>query len=282
MTQLVLRFDIDTTRCIQDGMPNLLRLAREQGVRFTFFCNMGRAISWPALVRNSFRRSHHGRGPYSARKLSSITKLGIRHLLRTVLVNPRVGASNPDILGEALNDGHDVGLHGGKNHGDWQYNFQNWSIQRIEQEVAAGKALYERAVGVSPWIFSSPGWQGSDTLDSVLRSTGFKASADRHGPDENDVIFRDGFCTLPTNLVAEPGGVAFIESLAAQGLDDQAIVERFAEQLHDDRKLLVLYDHPCFAGIRGLNALRGVVQYALEQGIELIPYSSLMEAEPTS
>ena len=36
MKSLVLRFDVDTYRCINEGVPNLLRLAREEQVKFVF------------------------------------------------------------------------------------------------------------------------------------------------------------------------------------------------------------------------------------------------------
>ena len=43
--KLVCRFDIDTHKCIRDGVPNLLEISEERNVRFTFFLNAGRAIS---------------------------------------------------------------------------------------------------------------------------------------------------------------------------------------------------------------------------------------------
>src|SRR5687767_11696740 len=39
------RFDIDSYRCLVEGVPNLIRVAAELDCAFTFFATMGRAIS---------------------------------------------------------------------------------------------------------------------------------------------------------------------------------------------------------------------------------------------
>lgn len=37
MNRLVFRFDVDTHKCIRDGVPNLLEISDEMDVPFTFF-----------------------------------------------------------------------------------------------------------------------------------------------------------------------------------------------------------------------------------------------------
>ena len=280
MKLLVLRFDIDTFRCIKEGVPNLLDLAREEQVRFTFFCNMGRAISRPALFRKlllQHRPSAHGMR--SEAKLSASVKLGYSQILGTILMNPMVGMSHPQTLRRVRHEGHEVGLHGGRNHGAWQHEFRGWDASRIRREVSAGKFMFEQAVGTPPRLFSSPGWQGSGALNSILKDMGFKASADRHGADERTIECNDGFCTLPTNLLAEPGGVAYFESFAARGEGNGEVVERFREALEDGRRLYVLYDHPCFAGTRALETVRAVIRCAAESGVEITTFSDLMRQQ---
>lgn len=279
MKFLVLRFDIDTYKCIKRGVPNLLRLASEEQVTFTFFCNMGRAISRPAILRRLARaakvRSRAGRHE----KLPTLAKLGLGHTLFTLLCNPRVGMSCPDIVRQIDALGHDLGLHGGRNHGDWQNAFNGWSPERIRGEVSAGGMMFEKVLRRPPVLFSSPGWQGSHILDAILREMGFKASANRHGAAENGIACQNGFCTLPTNLVGEPGGVAYFESLAARGLSGTAVIEDFRNRLNDDGDLYVLYDHPCFAGVEALDDVRRVVRSALEHGVEVTTYSQMMQRQ---
>lgn len=276
MKSLVLRFDIDTYRCINEGVPRLLQLAREEQVNFVFFCNMGRAISRLALLGRLLHRESSTATGNTARKLTASIKLGRYEMFRTLLFNPLVGMSRPKPLQQAHAEGHDLGLHGGRNHGAWQYGFRNWKENRIRSEVAAGKAMFERSVRHPPTLFSSPGWQGSALLNSILKEMGFKASADRHGPRESDAICEDGFCTLPTNMVSEPGGVAYFESRAARGYDGRDLVQEFQASLQDNRRLYVLYDHPCYAGVRALDSVRAVLRCAMENGVAITTYSALI------
>lgn len=279
MKSLVLRFDIDTYRCIRTGVPNLLKLAREEQIKFTFFCNMGRAISRPAMLGRLLRPRPTARAADGAYKLPASVKLGHFEILRTLLLNPAVGTSCHEVVRQIHDEGHDLGLHGGRNHGTWQHGFRGWDHDRIRREVAAGKATFRRTVGHDPVLFASPGWQGSETLNRVLKDMGFKASADRHGANETSIMCEDGFYTLPTNLVSEPGGVAYFESLAAEGYCQEALIQAFRSALGDDRRLYVLYDHPCFAGICALENVRAVVRCAADIGVEVTTYSTLMQRE---
>lgn len=276
MKSLVLRFDVDTYRCINEGVPNLLRLAREEQVKFVFFCNMGRATSRLALLGRLLRRRPASAGEGRAKRLPASVKLGHYEALRTLLLDPKVGMSCPEPIRTAETEGHDIGLHGGRNHGTWQNGFHSWRTDRIQREVSAGKIMFERVLDRSPVLFSSPGWQGSDTLNAILKDAGFKASADRHGAKEEDLGCENGFCTLPTNLLAEPGGVAYFESLVARGLNSVQIVDEFRKTLGDGRQLYALYDHPCFAGTHALETIRAVVRCATQEGVEIVTFSELI------
>ena len=187
-------------------------------MKFVFFCNMGRATSRLALLGRLLRRRPASAGEGRAKRLPASVKLGHYEALRTLLLDPKVGMSCPEPIRTAETEGHDIGLHGGRNDGTWQNGFHSWRTDRIQREVSAGKIMFERVLDRSPVLFSSPGWQGSDTLNAILKDAGFKASADRHGAKEEDLGCENGFCTLPTNLLAEPGGVAYFESLSRVAL----------------------------------------------------------------
>lgn len=48
--RFVFRFDIDTHKCIRDGVPNLLAIFKEYNVPCTFFLNTGKSVSfWDSL-----------------------------------------------------------------------------------------------------------------------------------------------------------------------------------------------------------------------------------------
>ena len=109
--KLAIRFDIDTSVCLHTGVPSLLELAKQCGVQFTFFVNMGRAVDFGTIITR--REQDVAR----ADRLPAREKLGIAGLMQTVLLNPQVGLSGIPVLEQLISLGHELGLHGGRNHG---------------------------------------------------------------------------------------------------------------------------------------------------------------------
>lgn len=281
---LVLRFDVDTQRCIREGVPNLLDLADDVGARFTFFVNMGRAVDRVATLAAMFRgRGRTRSSVHRSTRLSARSKLGLRHYLVAALVNPRVGAGSPEVIRRILRDGHEVGLHGGRNHGTWQAAAHKWPEGRIAREVAAGCRSLRRTAG--RWAgevrgFASPGWQGPPGLWPVLVASGFRYVADTRGrcraPDlapASGALLR-----VPTHLVGEPGGVAYLEHHQAIGSTDSDVLADFEAALGERRRSLVLYDHPCYAGIRKLPLLRRMIEAGRRAGYRTATLSELAAA----
>ena len=149
------RFDVDTHRCVRRGVPALSVLGHRLDARFTFFVNMGRAVSRTAILL----RFLSGSDPNEAAKYSARTKLGLRGYLEAALLNPEVGAGAPGVIREAHRAGHEIGLHGGRNHAVWQRQAAGWKRARLEAEVdAVLPVLADLLEGQSPAGFASPGW----------------------------------------------------------------------------------------------------------------------------
>lgn len=260
------RFDVDTHRCVREGVPALLDLAAGLDVGFTFFVNMGRGVSRAEALR---RRLLPGDGaPPSADKLSPFRKLGPVGSAVAALLNPEVGAGHTEVLGRARDEGHELGLHGGSNHAVWQARAHGWGPDRVEREVRAGLEPLRRLLGGTPAGFSSPGWVTPEGLPAALAELGFGYLADEHGRGEG-VGRAPGapeLATVHTNLTGEPGGVAYIEHLRARGLDARQILDDFVRRLGTVRSLAVAYDHPCWAGVRDLELVAAMVRTARERG----------------
>ena len=264
------RFDVDTHRCVRRGMPNLLALAADLDARFTFFVNMGRAVSRIRTVRRTIRPGAEEAGKTAA-KMPATAKLGVRDTLIAAIANPRVGAGAPHVLRAAAEAGHELGVHGGANHAAWQADARTWSEDRLSAEISAARNSLEAVVGERPGGFASPGWTSPDPLPRILEGLGFRYLADDHGPDRDDVRIADGtrqLLSVPTTITAEPGGVAYLENLAARGLDRTAFHDDFRRRLAD-RRLAVVYDHPYFAGVQALDRVRDAVEIARELGFEV-------------
>ncbi len=270
MRLFCLRFDIDTYRCMRDGVPNLIELGRRTDARFTFFANMGRSVS-----RREIFRAMLGSGgkndeatPVCA-KLSNTNKLGYGGYLVTALLNPKLSRYVNGNLAKAKDLGHEVGLHGGSNHGTWHRLAATWDTATLRREVEHGLAELGRHGVNQVTSFSSPGWQGSDALNGVLDELGFELVGGTHGADLNSVSQPGArLRSVPTNILGEPGGVGYLEHLRALGMDDAAALERFRDDLGRASKFAVAYDHPYFAGTRELDLLEKMINEARQLGFE--------------
>lgn len=285
MTKLFsVRFDVDTHRCARVGMPALSALGREMDAPFTFFVNMGKAVSRRTML------SRTGRNPVPvAAKLTAREKLGLVGYLWAAIRNPAVGGGAPGVLHDALAAGHELGLHGGTNHALWQEGASGWDRTRLAAELDAGlSGLVAALDGVRPKGFASPGWTTHVDLAPLLAERGFTYLADTHGPGpapegpEDRSRQRtasppatdgtpDALPDVRTHLTGEPGGVAYLEHLRALGLDDTRILDRFERDLTDAGDIAVMYDHPYFAGVRELPLLRRLVERARALGYDVVP-----------
>lgn len=267
------RFDVDTHRCIRRGVPNLVDLGERIDARFTFFVNMGRAVSRARLIPG--RRSAAGASGAAdgAAKLPARAKLGAWDALVAALLNPYVGAGSPGVVNDAIRAGHEVGLHGGANHADWQADAHRWAPEWVRDQVAAALRLMEEATGHRPEGFASPGWNSPESLPAALETLGFGYVADLHGPGAREgegAVERapgtERLASVRTAITAEPGGVAYLENLRARRLNERAIRTDFRERLQRAGRLAVVYDHPYFAGIRELDLVRDLVEVARDLG----------------
>jgi peptidoglycan/xylan/chitin deacetylase (PgdA/CDA1 family) len=265
------RFDVDTHRCVREGMPALAALGKRLDAPFTFFVNMGRAVSRrAALARRSSPASA------TAEKLSARRKLGWKSWLAAATMNPEVGAGAPDVIVAARELGHEIGLHGGRNHALWQLEAPQWSAERVAAEIDAVLPQLERLLGATPPGFASPGWSTHPALPSLLAARGFRYLADLHGPGDDA-----GAGVLPvvrTRLAGEPGGVAYLEHLRATGMDDAAVEQRFEEDLERAGSHAVMYDHPYFAGVHELRLVARVIEIARVRGYEVVPVETVARA----
>lgn len=270
---LSIRFDVDTHRCVREGMPALSALGDRLDAPFTFFVNMGRAVSRRVSL-SAVGSPRTGAGPTAA-KLSARDKLGSRAWLAAALLNPRVGAAAPDVLRGARNAGHEIGLHGGRNHARWQRSAHLWSADRLGEELDAVLPGLRDALGDGGVVgFASPGWTTNPALEDVLAARGFEYVADRHGPGHQEPA--DGpLAFVRTQLTAEPGGVAYLEHLRAVGLDDDAIVRRFEADLLAAGDRVALYDHPYHAGVREVGTLARMIGVARDLGYRIVPMATL-------
>ena len=277
MKKICFRFDVDTYLCAFKGVSNLIELGNKNDVNFTFFYNMGRSIHIPSIFKANKNEQHEP----CADKLSNLKKLGFRGYITTSLLNPLVGAAYPEIIVAAYQNGHEIGLHGGTNHGDWMRNAQSWSDTKIMNEITWGLSKLNNIGIRNVTSFSSPGWCAPSALNNILVHNSFRVVADRYGHGMEEIIkiennnTNNALNSVPTNLLGMPCGVGYIEHMRAKHMSDNEIVEKFRSDLKKINQLAVIYDHPYYSGIKELPILEIMIHEARSMGFCLTTFNEL-------
>jgi peptidoglycan/xylan/chitin deacetylase (PgdA/CDA1 family) len=265
-TKVAFRFDIDTYKCLTEGTHNLAKMAESQNVNFTFFCNFGRAIE---RVR-SFRELWSDESRETALHLSARRKLGTWGYVTTIVRNPR-NKRYLAYLAELVDGGHEIGLHGGRNHANWARCQHTWGLDYLLDEVTWGlRCLSAVDPSQQRFGFASPEWRSPPFLEDVLRELNFFYLADSHGVGwRHDPS--SGLINIGTRGAIEPGGVAFFENCLARGLSARTAAHNLLENISaSPEDLYVVYDHPYFAGREGLDYVSTALNRVLESGFEVV------------
>lgn len=267
---IYVRFDIDTITCMEQGVPRLLELAERLGVGFTFFVNLGRSIDRnEVFYRSASRTVDNVRG--GSKKISVLKKLGVMDTLRTLLFNPEVGSRRHDLLRQLVTSGHELGLHGGGNHGTWQRTgsdadsskFEAWLMEKLSEY----RSLIPQGGG-----FASPGAAANDQLYPVLQHEGFTYSSDDFSVRE---IYQrhNGLWELP--VTAHFDTVPCIEHYRAAGCGDGEIEERLMTWARET-PLRTFYGHPVWEGYRDQRLFEHILRKWLDNGFHIRPYGEAL------
>jgi len=260
------RFDVDTHACVTRGMPPLLEVAETLGVKFTFFLNMGRAfdrrISLGKLRRRLLRKT-------PVRHITAAAKLGLYDSALAALFNPKVGSIAPGILRAAQQAGHELGLHGGRNHMQWEHFAGEWTREQLADEIQWGLNAMDRHGIAEPVSFASPAWNSPEMLKEILPPLGFNILADTYDSGAEDVTLSGPMHSVPTNITPGDGRAGYLETLQMQGMQSGAMSAHFKARLAGKSRLAIVYDHPFFAGIHALPALRQMVETAVANGFNV-------------
>ncbi|SNB48110.1 polysaccharide deacetylase family protein [Geobacter sp. DSM 9736] len=158
---IALKVDVDTYAGTRDGVPRLLDILKEAGVRATFYFSMGPDNSGKAIrrvfTRKGFlRKMLRGRAP-SAFGLPTM-------LYGTLLPPPMIGSSFPYILKSVEHMGHEVGIHCW-DHVKW-HDLLPWMPKKtVAMEIGRACARFEDIFGRRTRTTAAPGW--TITADSL-------------------------------------------------------------------------------------------------------------------
>jgi undecaprenyl phosphate-alpha-L-ara4FN deformylase len=158
---LGLRVDVDTHEGMRDGVPRLLEVMEEEGVKATFYFAMGPDRSGLAVL-NALR-------PGFLKKMtrtSAARVYGLRTVLSGTLLPSRpIATAFPEIACRARDEGHETGVHAW-DHRQWQDRLFHFSPEKTAAELDKGFRAYERIFREPPRTYAAPAWLSSD--DALL------------------------------------------------------------------------------------------------------------------
>jgi undecaprenyl phosphate-alpha-L-ara4FN deformylase len=197
--KLAIKIDVDTLEGFCQGVPALLDVLADQGVKASFFLalgpdNSGKAI-WRVFRQPGFlQKMLRTRAP---------ALYGLRTMCYgTLLPAPLIGAAAPELAPRIAQAGHEVGLHG-YDHVRWHDHLLTMSAGEVTREISRAQERFAALLGRRAAAFAAPGWQCSEPSRRLLAAQGFLYASDTRGtapywPRFGDSVSR--LLEIPTTL----------------------------------------------------------------------------------
>jgi len=162
---LGLKIDVDTYQGMRRGVPRLLSLLRQEGLRATFFLSIGPDASGRAVLQIL-------KNPHFLKKMvrtRAASLYGFRTALYgTLLPSPKIALSFPDLVRQIMAEGHEVQFHAW-DHRRWQDELAVRPEAWIRDWFRRGLEGFESLTGRRPASFGAPAWLIDDRVLSLVR-----------------------------------------------------------------------------------------------------------------
>jgi peptidoglycan/xylan/chitin deacetylase (PgdA/CDA1 family) len=266
------RWDIDHRACITDGLPRIQELCRDFQVVNTFFVNMGRSTNLREWLGKGFGKSRDKLNDMEG--LNLIQKIGWPRFTRETLLGRPVGLSFIPELQALQAEGHELGLHGGMDHVVWSRRFEELPTKVLAADVGESHSLFTQHFG-QPAGFSSPGFKSDRRVKELVEQLGYRYDGDGIGGMPRRARAAEKTLrhwTIPVTI-SGPRTIPFLEYHGAIGTSEPQILAEFDRRLRE-RKLVVLYGHPCYEGIH-TELLRKVFRRVLDAGFAFVTHEQI-------
>jgi undecaprenyl phosphate-alpha-L-ara4FN deformylase len=195
---VALRVDVDTRRGLDEGVPRLLELFRELGIRASFFVTMGPDRSG-AAIRRAWRPSFL----MKMWRTRAWRLYGLRTVLSGSLLPARpVGCGAPALLRQLVAEGHELAPHG-FDHVGWQDRVHGLAPAALRADLAAAADSFHSIVGARPHASAAPGWRTTGEGLLAQEEFGYRYASDTRGSHPfRPVVSGRGLTTIqiPTTM----------------------------------------------------------------------------------
>jgi len=172
---LGLRVDVDTVLGLSRGVPRLLSLLCELGLRCTFFVPMG-----PDRMGRNAKRIASEKG-LSIPLLRYFSIYPWQILLNgTLRTPPGFADAGEEMMLRMRSEGHELGLHS-YDHYAWQNGISDYSRAEIERDFRKCIMRYAAVFGSLPVSSAAPGWRSTELSLLTQDSFGFEYASDTRG-----------------------------------------------------------------------------------------------------
>jgi undecaprenyl phosphate-alpha-L-ara4FN deformylase len=242
-----IKVDVDTDRGTRIGVPNLISLFDDFGIKATFLFSLGPDNTGRAIKR-VFRRGFLSK----VSRTSVVSTYGIRTLLNGVLLpGPHVGRRNEGVMRLARDKGHETGIHC-YDHIRWQDGLARMSRDDVTAEFGKARKEFERIFGAPARTAGSAGWQANSFSLAAYDEAGLLYASDARGthpffPRVRGAVFKT--LQIPTTLPT------LDELLGRPGYPEERIIDHYLSLLRQDG-LNVLTIHAELEGMKHLPLFR--------------------------
>jgi undecaprenyl phosphate-alpha-L-ara4FN deformylase len=261
-----LRIDADTLRGTRFGVPNLVDLLADYGIRASFFFsvgpdNMGRHV-W-RLLRPAFLskmlRTRAGR------------LYGWDILLRgTLWSGPVIGKRCPHVIRDADLAGHEIGLHAWDHH-HWQTRLERLNRHTLMSEINKGYTLLSDILGRNPDCFASPSCRVTSEALKALEMFPFRFHSDCRGHS----LFRPVVGDRRLRHIQVPTTLPTYDELIGLRCKLDSYNSYLLSRIQRDR-INVLTIHAEAEGIACYALFRSFIAAAIQQGVVFKPLGDML------
>jgi undecaprenyl phosphate-alpha-L-ara4FN deformylase len=273
---LAIKVDVDTDRGTRIGVPNLLALFDEFGVKATFLFSLGPDNTGRAIKR-IFRPGFLSK----VSRTSVVSTYGIRTLMNGVLLpGPHVGRRNAGVMRESRDRGHEAGIHC-YDHIRWQDGLARMSRAEVAEEFGKARAEFERIFGEPARTAGSAGWQANSfSLEAYDRAGLLYASDVRGSHPFFPRVGTNRFKTLqiPTTLPT------LDELMGRPEYPLERIVPHYLSLFRSDA-LNVLTVHAEIEGMKQIGLMRSLLRNLCERSVPVVrldEYAQSLLDDPSS